>query len=305
VSRWALPFWFALESVLGTIKVLSDTDHYLFTDARLYLAATRAWLDGGNPWDVGVAGNFFAAPPPSLVPLVPLAVLPPDLGVAILVLLGVLGAVATIRLLRLPWWWLLFPPLVQSVLAGNVQSLLVPLIVVGGGALAVFLKVYSAVPMAIAGHWRGLATAVGLLVITAPLLPWPAFLADLAVISERIETQSTSTLPLGLVLLLSPAIVVAMVLAGRRHTSWLAVPALWPSHQFYYGTFAMATRSNVAAAIVALPAPGAALGALFVLAALAWRRGERPNLRLRAAALRLDLAQAAVRWPGRQDLRGR
>jgi hypothetical protein len=198
VSRWALPFWFALESVLGTIKVLSDTDHYLFTDARLYLAATRAWLDGGNPWDVGVAGNFFAAPPPSLVPLVPLAVLPPDLGVAILVLLGVLGAVATIRLLRLPWWWLLFPPLVQSVLAGNVQSLLVPLIVVGGGALAVFLKVYSAVPMAIAGHWRGLATAVGLLVITAPLLPWPAFLADLAVISERIETQSTSTLPLGL-----------------------------------------------------------------------------------------------------------
>jgi hypothetical protein len=286
VATWGLPFWFALESVLGVLKVLSDTEHYLFTDARLYLEATRVWLAGGNPWDVGVAGNFFAAPPPSLLPLVPLAVLPPDVGVAALVVIGMVAAVATIRLLALPWWWLLFPPLVQAVLAGNTQTLLLPLILVGGGALAVLFKVYAAVPMAIAGYWRGLVVAGVLLVATAPILPWSAFVADLPVISQRLESQSTSTLPMALVLLLSPAILVAMLLAGRTAAAWLAVPALWPSHQFYYGTFALATRDKVAAALVALPAPGAALAALFVLAALAWRRGERPRLTVRVPALR-------------------
>ena len=64
------------------------------------------------------------------------------------------GGVATIRLLHLPWWWLLFPPLVQCVLSGNVQSLIVPLILLPAGGLAVILKIYAGLPLAILGRWR-------------------------------------------------------------------------------------------------------------------------------------------------------
>src|SRR5437867_3070095 len=33
-------------------------------DARIYLAAARAWLAGGDPWAASDAGVLFAAPPP-------------------------------------------------------------------------------------------------------------------------------------------------------------------------------------------------------------------------------------------------
>ena len=127
---------------------------YLFFDARLYVEATRAWLAGSDPWDVQLHGNYFAAPPPTLLPFIPVALLPPELGVAVVVLAVCAGALATVRLLRLPWWWLMFPPLVQCVLSGNVQALLVPLILVPAGALAITLKVYAGLPLALLGRWR-------------------------------------------------------------------------------------------------------------------------------------------------------
>ena len=160
VSRYWLACWFAVESVLGVALVLADPRYLLF-DGRLYLAATRAWLAGGDPWDVQLLGNYFAAPPLTLLPFVPFALLPPDLGLALVALIVVGGAVATIRLLHLPWWWLLFPPLVQCVLSANVQALIVPLILVPGGALAIVLKVYAGLPLLILGRWRSLAPGCG------------------------------------------------------------------------------------------------------------------------------------------------
>src|SRR4029077_453613 len=160
VSRYGLPWWFAIESILGIAVAMQDR-RYLFFDARLYLEATRVWLAGGNPWDVQLAGNYFAAPPPTLLAFAPLTVLPSSVAVGIVVLVVVGGAVATVRMLHLPWWWLLFPPLVQACLSANVQTLIVPLILVPGGALAIIIKIYAGLPLLILGRWRSLLIAAG------------------------------------------------------------------------------------------------------------------------------------------------
>ena len=87
----------------------------------------------GSGWRAAIPGtsrspgNYFAAPPPTLLAFAPFTLLPADTAVALIALAVIGGAIATIRLLHLPWWWLLFPPLVQCVLSGNVQSLIVPL----------------------------------------------------------------------------------------------------------------------------------------------------------------------------------
>ena len=282
VSRYWLPAWFAIESIAGIAKAAMDT-RYIFFDARLYLKATQVWLDGGDPWQVHIAGNYFAAPPPSMLPLVPLALLPPDIGYLVLALAVLGGAVATVRLLGLPWWWILFPPLVQTVLSGNVQGLLVPLILVRAGPVAALLKVYAAVPLLILGRWRSLLVLGLVLIATLPVLPWSMFIANLDVIGARLAEQNEHGLPNVVLIALSPVILAALWIVGRERAAWLAVPALWPSQQFYYGTLVMPVRSKIAAALVALPVAGSGTVALFVVAFLAWR--ERHAQRVEAPAL--------------------
>lgn len=278
LGRYGLAAWFAVESVLGVALVLRDP-RYLFFDARLYVDATRTWLAGDDPWGVQLYGNYFAAPPPTLLPFIPVALLPPELGVAVVVLAVCAGAIATVRLLRLPWWWLLFPPLVQCVLSGNVQALLVPLILVPGGALAIMLKIYAGLPLTLLGRWRSLALAAVVLVVTAPILPWATYFDQFALISQRLADQSSYTLPVGLLVLLAPFVLVGLVIVGRERAAWLVVPAIWPSQQFYYGTIAMPTKSKIAMAIIALPVPGNGLLALGVLALVTFARGDRSGWR--------------------------
>ena len=284
VSRYGLVTWFAIESVLAVAVVVLDPRR-LFFDARLYLDATRMWLAGGNPWDVVLFGNYFAAPPPTLLPFVPFALLPPDLGVALVALAVCVGAFATVRLLHLPWWWLLFPPLVQCVLAANVQALLVPLILLPGGALAVLLKIYAGFPLAILGRWRSLLVAAAVLGATLPVLPWSTYISEFALISQRLADQSKYTLPMELLLLLAPLTLAALVVVGRERAAWLIVPAIWPSQQFYYGTLAMPTKSKIATALIALPVPGNGLLALGALAVVTLQRGDRDHWR-----------PAGIRW---------
>lgn len=281
VARHWLKTWFAVNSILALAYQAGDTS-LLFFDARLYLEATRAWLDGADPWAVQLAGNYFAAPPPSLIPFAPLVWLPADRGVAIVAVLVIGAAVATVRLLQLPWWWILFPPLVQCILSANVHGLLIPLILVRAGALAVVLKVYAAIPLAILGRWRALAITVLILVATIPLLPWAAYLGDLGGIAARLAEQTKHHIPLALLAALAPFVAVALSIVGRDRAAWLAPLALWPSQQYYYGTLVMPARSSIAAAIVALPVTGSGLFALAALAIVAWRGGARPGRPVRS-----------------------
>ena len=75
--------------------------------------------------------------------------------------------------------------------------------------------------------------------------------------------------------MIAPAVLIALWVVGRERAAWLAVPAIWPAQQFYYGTLVMPTRSKIAAAIVAFPVAGAGAVALFVLAFLTWRVQSR------------------------------
>jgi hypothetical protein len=277
VGRLWLPVWFAANSGVAIIYSARDTS-LLYFDARLYLMATREWLAGGDPWSVSLAGNYYAAPPPSLLPLAPLAALPIDLGVAIIAALVIGAAFLSVRLLRLPWWWILFPPLIQSILSANVQALLLPLILLGAGPLAVFLKVYAAVPLLLLGRWRALAITALLLVMTAPILPWAYYVSELGTINARLVDQTNFALPTLVLVAFAPIAVVAMWVIGRERAAWLAVPALWPSQQYYYGSLAMGAKSGLAAAIVAFPIEGSGLWALLILALVEWRRGARPPL---------------------------
>ena len=277
LARYWLLSWFAANSVVAIFYSASDTT-LLYFDARLYIEAAKAWVSGGDPWAVQLAGNYFAAPPPSLAPLAPFAFLPTDVGVALLAGLVILGAVATVRMLRLPWWWILFPPLVQCMLSANVQSLLIPLILLRAGPLATFLKIYAAVPLLFLGRWRALVVLIVLLVISIPVLPWATFLAESGVITQRLADQTRFALPTPFLIAATPIALIAMWVVGRERAAWLAVPALWPSQQYYYGSLAMGTRSGLAAALVALPVPGSGLIALLVLAAIEWRGGRRPPL---------------------------
>ena len=63
--------------------------------------------------------------------------------------------------------------------------------------------------------------------------------------------------------MIAPAVLLALWVVGRERAAWLAVPAIWPAQQFYYGTLVMPTRSKVAAAIVAFPVAGSGAAALF------------------------------------------
>jgi hypothetical protein len=275
IARHWLAVWFLTESMLGLAQSLEKTT-YLYFDARLYILATRAWLSGEDPWSTQIRDFYFAAPPPTLLPFAPLTVLSDDQAVAVVALLVVLGAIATVRMLRLPWYWVLFPPLTQAMLSANVQALLIPLILIGQGPLASFLKVYAAVPLAVLGRWRALFVAAIALVISAPVLPWATFFDRLPWITASLAEQTHYALPTAVLVAAVPFALIALAIVGRERAAWLVVPALWPSQQFYYGTLAMGARSAVAAALVALPVPGSGLLALLVLAAVTVRAEGPP-----------------------------
>ena len=285
ITRFWLPTWFA---TLSGLAIWFSTRGFFtpFLDARLYVVATRAWLDGANPWDVQINGLYFAAPPPTLIPLAPLAMLPLDLGVGVVALSVVVGAVATIRLLRLPWWWILFPPLVHSMLSGNVQALLVPLILLGAGPIAVLLKVYAGLPLLVLGRWRAVGITGLVMLVTVPLLPWESFIGQFPQISERLSEQSNYGLPTALLAILLPLALLALAVVGRERAAWLVVPAVWPAQQPYYGTLVLPTRSPLVTALVALPVPGSGLIALLVLAAVTWRSDRPERTRLRRVPVR-------------------
>ncbi len=262
IGRYWLAVWFGVISAIRLSVLITGEAGF---DARLYLKATRAWLAGTDPW-IFIDAQRFAAPPPTLVPLAPIAILPESVGVAVMVVLAVVGAVATVRILRLPWWWILFPPFLDAAWNGNPQNLLVPLIFIGAGPLAAFLKIYAVVPIALTLRWRALLVTGVALAVTAPFLPWGSYIAQFGDLSQALATQSDGGLSATALPWLIPVAIVALLFAGRERAAWLAVPALWPTTQWYYATLAVPALTPLAAAVIAIPVPGAAVVAAVIVA---------------------------------------
>lgn len=261
LSRWALPLWFA-EISLILIARPALAGFPFGWDAIVYTQAARALLKGGDPWQTVENGIAFAAPPPALLPYVPFVGLPDQATAGAWVLIAAISAVYAVRRLGLPWWWLLFPPITLGIATGGTAVPILALMVRGGAigeGTAAVIRAYAAVPLVLLGRWRGLAIALAFVLVTAPLVGWPLFIANADRVAMLFQAQ-TEGLSAASVPWLVPIAVICLVLLGRKRAAWLLVPALWPSSQLYYGAIALPAlaASPFAAAAIAMPGfPGA------------------------------------------------
>ncbi len=163
IARWSdrvLPLWFALWSLvrLQQLGLFQGDWSWFGRDFRIYRDAGLALLNGGDPWNASDHWNgqdwHFAALPTAAQAFVPFAILPEALGLAVFLALSVGVFVFAMRRLRLPLWWLLFPPVAEGIGAANPQILAFGLLIVGapaiaapvGRAIATALKVYAVDP---------------------------------------------------------------------------------------------------------------------------------------------------------------
>ena len=148
-----LATWFIAISAMRLVLVVPGGPGF---DGRLYRSATVAWLHGQDPWQVVQGGVWFGAPPPSLIPMIPFALLPEDLAVGLMLVIGVLASVWAIRRLGAPMWWLAFPPLVDGMWNANPHVVVLPLLLAGLAPIAIIVKVYAAIVPAIRLEIRAL-----------------------------------------------------------------------------------------------------------------------------------------------------
>ncbi len=75
---WILvPAWFVIVSAIRLSSLLPTTPGY---DGMLYRDATLRWLAGGDPWALRTGDAVFGAPPPTLLAMLPFAILPDVAG---------------------------------------------------------------------------------------------------------------------------------------------------------------------------------------------------------------------------------
>lgn len=274
VTRLLLPIWFVAYDILIAHNFVSHG--FLFLDIAVYREAAQSVLAGGNPWDASVDGLGFAGPPPTLVPYLPLALLP--LPIAIVGVTGVLIGAAwwTVRRLELPLWWMLFPPIFECLVVGNPDILVLALLLVQGpgAGLAAVLKIYGLVPLVLQRRWPAAILALGISSLTIPL--WSTFAASLPTVLATLDSQSTGFSAWGTWFMV-PTLIALWVLRTRG-ASWLVVPALWPNTQTHYGAMSLPVVRHypIAAAIIGLASPLAPPLAVVVVALQSeWRR-RRP-----------------------------
>ena len=245
LTRVVLPaYFFAHSTALVAIFLVEGL---VGIDARIYSAAVRVWMEGGDPWATAVDGFYFAAPPPTLLPFVPFAVLGESLSAAIWVGGSAAAAVFIVRSLGLTWWWILFPPITNGVLAGNADVLVVALVLARSdvlGTIASFLKIYALLPILGDRRWRTLAMAGVALLITAPVLPWGTYVGQFSEIAAILDAQALGISAFG-TLWLIVLVVIALAALGQRLAGWLAVPALWPSAQLHYSVLALPALASL------------------------------------------------------------
>ena len=236
-------------------------------DARIYYRGSAAWLAGQDPWSSGAyLGErlfSYAGLPPTTILLAPLTVLPEELFVWLWLALSVVAAVVVVRALKLPLAWLTYPPLLYGVLAANPHVVVMALVVAGGtggGILASLLKVVAIPPLIGERRWRALAIAALAFAATALLAPalWESFLDRAGAVADAIHVESGGGVSAWGEPLLFAAAAVALgllALVDLRAACWLAVPALFPTTQYYYAMFALPVGPFLAAAM-AFPWPG-------------------------------------------------
>jgi hypothetical protein len=293
VGRFGLPFWFFLTSVAQWLALAGPWRPGF--DTELAVGASRTWLAGGSPWAyflIGGDGNVyhFAGLPPTLFVYAPLTPLGLEFAGYLGVALSAVAAVVVLRRLKLPLWWLLFPPLNAAVYFANPHMLLMLLLLSGASWLAPAVKVYALIPMLGEARWREIALGLAIFaatVLAAPTL-WTSWLSDLWVTNARLVTEAQGgwSLTGPLVILGVLPIAVIALRKGPRTAGWLVVPAVWPASEFFYSTTALPVITPLLAVFLAVPLHlGPPLGIAVYALQVAWRcrasRWPRPREFLR------------------------
>jgi hypothetical protein len=288
-----LPFWFlGWDAVrlyqVGLVQRGLDfswfgNDFRIYRNAALELTAGRDPFGAFAPWN-GVDWHF-AAPPVAAQAFVPFALVPEWLGLTIFAALSISVLCFALRRLGLPLWWLLFPPVVEGLMAMNPQILVVGLLVVGTSwtsAVAAWLKVYALIPMVARRQFRAVAILAVSMIVSVVVSPgaWSEYIARYGEISGRLMSESqggiSATLFLdprvlpfgeGLAIVGIVAILVLLVaVRDVRSAGWLAVPLLWPAAEYHYATFALPIARRTSTWILAVPLVPTYLVGLMVLA---------------------------------------
>jgi hypothetical protein len=247
---------------------------YLALDLRIYRAAAAAAIEGGDPWRAGAEGLTFAAPPPALLPYIPAALLPEWLAILAYAALSVVAGVVALRAVRLPLWWLLFPPLAECLVVLNADVFVIALLLSGGrwAFASIVFKVYAAVPLFLQRRWWALVVGGLACAVSLPLAP--QYIANRDLIADALALQSSGGLSAWGTWVMVPTVLALMVL-WRREAAWLVIPALWPYTQLHYNVLALpvAAASPPIAFLLSFavwPLPAVATVALALWRLLVW-----------------------------------
>ena len=290
LGQVALAAWFAGITLLRIARFVGDKVP-LGQDIRIYYRGVAQWLHGGDPWAAQVMVNShtafnYAGSPATTVLLAPSALFSESQFTVLWLGLSALSALAIVHWLRLPPWWLLFPPTAEALYSGNPQLVVLMLLLATAGrrgvvadSIAVTLKVYAVIPLLLERKLRGVALALGLTILTFVVAPslWIRYLNEFGKISANLAQQSDDGYSAFYYPLLLVPTAIAIVLLWRRDgkaAAWLAVPALWPSTEFHYSTFAQPVMTPLLAVLLAVPTPQ--LAPVAIMLYVFWRFAMEP-----------------------------
>jgi Glycosyltransferase family 87 len=299
-----MPLAFAIGSAQSVV-VAALVPPIVGSHAVVYTEATRAWLFGADPWQVGPPAVVFAGPPTMMVPFVPFVPLPDLVARLTWVIGGAALVIWCLRRLGLPAYWIAFPPIVEAVVLGHPETLVLWLIVLGRSSgrgrwlagLAALIKPYAGFALVAERRWTAIAISVTVLLVSVPLLPWSRFFNELPHITATIQRQAPTDAISGQPLLVGVALVSLLAL-GPRRALWRAAPLIWPWAQPTYKIVTVPGLSPIIAFVWALPIPGVTLIGVAIEATLVTIRRRRRlpgwvDVGL-ATAARADRAESAT-----------
>jgi hypothetical protein len=269
VRQAALAGWFFFFTYILLFETFVSLGIPIGMDIRIYYRGVQNWLSGGDPWAARAVAHHsmfnYAGSPATTILLTPSALFSEDQFTALWLVLTALSALAIIRWLRLPLWWLLFPPTAEALYSGNPQLVVLMLLLAGAGrtgvvadAISVALKVYAVIPLLGERRLRLIGLALVFTIATFVIAPslWIDYAGKFGTISTRLAQQSNNGYSAFYYPVLLVPTAIAILLLWRRDpkaAAWLAVPALWPSTEFHYSTFAQPVMTPLLAVLLAVP----------------------------------------------------
>jgi len=244
-------------------------------DGLVYRAGASA-LIGGDPWAATVHGYSYSAPPLEAVAFLP-AVSIPEPGFHVLwVVVCLSSAVAIVKSLGLPAYWIVYPPLVFGALLGNPAIPGMALLLIGFPLAGLVLRPQLIlVPGTTTLFWFVVLSTLGLLLR-------PDFVAALSTGASRYVSETGGIVNWWATPLAIPAALALLMLArvDAQAARWLLAPAIGPAMGWYGFTMVMPVRSLPLAVLCAVPFPGIGAAAITGYSVLRYLRGSPDESRV-------------------------